>query len=90
MEYPSTFVPVLSGTPGLTFPTACQAYTVSKHALRVLFGMSLMPVGKKVDFRFVLCYTPTCFGADAGIAQSVEQLIRNQQVVCSSHITSSM
>ena len=25
----------------------------------------------------------------AGIAQSVEQLIRNQQVVCSSHITSS-
>ena len=26
----------------------------------------------------------------AGIAQSVEQLIRNQQVVCSSHITSSM
>ena len=26
---------------------------------------------------------------DAGIAQSVEQLIRNQQVVCSSHITSS-
>ena len=27
--------------------------------------------------------------ANAGIAQSVEQLIRNQQVVCSSHITSS-
>ena len=27
--------------------------------------------------------------AFAGIAQSVEQLIRNQQVVCSSHITSS-
>ena len=27
---------------------------------------------------------------DAGIAQSVEQLIRNQQVVCSSHITSSI
>ena len=26
----------------------------------------------------------------AGIAQSVEQLIRNQQVVCSSHITSSI
>ena len=26
---------------------------------------------------------------NAGIAQSVEQLIRNQQVVCSSHITSS-
>ena len=25
----------------------------------------------------------------AGIAKSVEQLIRNQQVVCSSHITSS-
>ena len=25
----------------------------------------------------------------AGIAQSVEQLIRNQQVVCSSHISSS-
>ena|GEM_PF-3975161 len=28
--------------------------------------------------------------AFAGIAQSVEQLIRNQQVVCSSHIASSM
>ena len=28
-------------------------------------------------------------GIDAGIAQSVEQLIRNQQVVCSSHIASS-
>ena len=27
--------------------------------------------------------------SDAGIAQSVEQLIRNQQVVCSSHIASS-
>ncbi len=27
--------------------------------------------------------------ANAGVAQSVEQLIRNQQVVCSSHITSS-
>ena len=27
--------------------------------------------------------------ANAGIAQLVEQLIRNQQVVCSSHITSS-
>ena len=27
---------------------------------------------------------------NASIAQSVEQLIRNQQVVCSSHITSSM
>ncbi len=26
---------------------------------------------------------------DAGVAQSVVQLIRNQQVVCSSHITSS-
>ena len=26
----------------------------------------------------------------AGVAQPVEQLIRNQQVVCSSHITSSM
>ena len=26
---------------------------------------------------------------DASVAQSVEQLIRNQQVVCSSHITSS-
>ena len=26
----------------------------------------------------------------AGVAQSVEQLIRNQQVVCSSHITSSI
>ena len=26
---------------------------------------------------------------DAGIAQLVEQLIRNQQVVCSSHIASS-
>ena len=29
------------------------------------------------------------FEKDAGVAQSVEQLIRNQQVVCSSHITSS-
>ena len=28
--------------------------------------------------------------SDAGIAQSVEQLIRNQQVVCSSHIASSI
>ena len=28
--------------------------------------------------------------AVAGVAQSVEQLIRNQQVVCSSHITSSI
>ncbi len=27
--------------------------------------------------------------ANAGVAQPVEQLIRNQQVVCSSHITSS-
>ena len=34
-------------------------------------------------------YNDTCF-ENAGIAQSVEQLIRNQQVVCSSHITSSM
>ena len=32
---------------------------------------------------------PFVFEKDAGIAQSVEQLIRNQQVVCSSHIASS-
>ena len=46
-----------------------------------------------VDLRFTLCYNTACVGkdrADAGIAQSVEQLIRNQQVVCSSHIASSM
>ena len=29
------------------------------------------------------------FEKDAGVAQSVEQLIRNQQVMCSSHTTSS-
>ena len=28
------------------------------------------------------------FEKDAGVAQSVEQLIRNQQVMCSSHTTS--
>lgn len=28
--------------------------------------------------------------SDASVAQPVEQLIRNQQVVCSSHITSSI
>ena len=34
-----------------------------------------------------MCLPETADGA--GVAQSVEQLIRNQQVVCSSHITSS-
>ena len=32
---------------------------------------------------------PFVFEKDAGVAQSVEQLIRNQQVRCSSHPTSS-
>ena len=36
-----------------------------------------------------MCYTTKAGKTHAGIAQSVEQLIRNQQVVCSSHITSS-
>ena len=45
---------------------------------------------EKVDFTNPLCYNTLRCRKNAGIAQSVEQLIRNQQVVCSSHITSSM
>ena len=38
-----------------------------------------------VDGKMNLCYSNLV----AGIAQLVEQLIRNQQVACSSHVTSS-
>ena len=41
------------------------------------------------DFFGRLWYHNQAVKAPASIAQSVEQLIRNQQVVCSSHITSS-
>lgn len=37
----------------------------------------------------IICLLILISHAIAGIAQSVEQLIRNQQVVCSSHIASS-
>ena len=43
-----------------------------------------------IDFFSLLCYSNQAVKAPASIAQSVEQLIRNQQVVCSSHITSSI
>ena len=47
--------------------------------------------GKRItlDFPGEMCYNTSRCEKHAGIAQSVEQLIRNQQVVCSSHITSS-
>ena len=38
----------------------------------------------------MLLYESALKAMHAGIAQSVEQLIRNQQVVCSSHIASSI
>ena len=54
----------------------------------------IMLIAENVSFSGVdepkrLCYNPLAT-KNAGIAQSVEQLIRNQQVVCSSHITSSI
>ena len=58
-----------------------------------LAAADIMSIAKNVsssglDEQAQLCYNSLAT-RNAGIAQSVEQLIRNQQVVCSSHITSS-
>ena len=43
-----------------------------------------------VDLEALLCYNTQRNLKDAGIAQSVEHFTRNEGVVCSSHITSSI
>ncbi len=53
------------------------------------FGIKLFNAKKILDGQRSFGYNIICVLNNASVAQSVVQLIRNQQVACSNHVTSS-